>query len=168
MPTKLKFGKQFESEFFGNRWFGRRHREFVQYHIALERVKLQQHLLQWNPLCPDTQLSSEFFSLVRNNLSTHYSDGALKFFVALGSSLDLHFGVDCFFELRGKAVVTIDLTTRYWKPRKRIELAPDVVLTQDDILSGHLPEQAMKIADILQKKMWINRDYLFSKTHIVS
>jgi len=82
---------------------------------GIERVKERQSHLQWDPSCPKTELGQCFFKAVSSKLRRK---GELYLFDAVGTVLDLRWGVDCWFEC-GDRIATVDLTVSPFKKHFR-------------------------------------------------
>ena len=96
---------------------------------AIVCVRSFQSDLDWNPIKPKTDLSRCIFHTVASKLSTRVVP--LCLFSAIGTELDLRWGVDCWFEF-GDRLVTIDLTAGCFKKHFKA----DYVLSRYDFLTN--------------------------------
>lgn len=102
-------------------------REYMGYKESLDWVREHQPKKDYkNPETLDSGQLSQLKSAVSSKLPN--VDEVLKFYTAIGSSLDRFHGVDGFFEL-GDHIVTVDLTL---DPDKVIAKADVVILADDE------------------------------------
>ncbi len=101
----------------------------------------------WNPSDPSNKMANDLHYLVGEKLGLEdFND--LKLYSALGSPLDLYFGVDAFFEY-GDAKITLDITAN---PHKTEHKADYII--HEDLLTDVGRQAASKvIADQLKKDL---------------
>jgi hypothetical protein len=78
---------------------------------GINAVRGHQCHLNWDPKRPKTDLSRALYSVVNSRLKRK---GELYLFDAVGTILDLRWGVDCWFEC-GDQIATVDLTVSHFK-----------------------------------------------------
>ena len=138
----------------------------VDFKSEIDKVKSTQGCIgKWNPKSPSTETSSVLFGYVISNLEDNRRDD-LRFYSALGTSLDVHYGIDCFFLLKNRdydSIFSIDLTTN---PRK-VESKADVVIHPEDFQNeDFLKETGRKIANFLTRRPLKNdkKHFIFKNT----
>lgn len=106
----------------------------------------------WNPGSPPTITALEIQQAVQNALRLKPLI-QVELVNALGTPIDIHWGVDCYFKLAGtKVIVTVDLTTNRDKIRSG-QKKTDLLLTPADLLSKTaLNDFARKVANLLRKR----------------
>jgi hypothetical protein len=116
-------GTEIEEEIIGHAlvsWNG----TYVPFKQSMRDVRANQ---PWDPSDPEPAFANDFHASVAVALGIEdYSE--LKLYTAVGSTLDVCHGIDCFFEFRGK-IVTIDLTTN---PSKVLAKANFVLNVSDE------------------------------------
>lgn len=116
--------------------------------VAIEKFRAG----TWDPGSPPTMTALELQQAVQNALR-------LRTFIlvelvnALGTTMDIHWGVDGYFRLAGtRTIVTFDLTTNYGKVRLGYTKA-DLFLTPADLSSKTaLKGFARKVANLLRQR----------------
>lgn len=106
----------------------------------------------WNPGSPPTMTGFQLQQAVQNAL--HLKPPLEVLLVnALGTPIDIHWGVDGYFKLANtNIIVTVDLTTNYDKVRSG-QIKADFFLTPADLSSTpDLNAFAHKVANLLRKK----------------
>ncbi len=106
-------GIVFEGDFFGEDARQHEPNTIIPYKKlpdALQHVRDNQKLVGWNPQRPTTSLSGSLFISVRKKLPPNIAP-QLHLYCALGSALDIHFGIDGFFEIPRYCYATFDLAT---------------------------------------------------------
>jgi hypothetical protein len=111
---------------------------------AIALVRGFQSDLGWNPVRPKTDLSRSIFRTVASGLPTNEAF-PLGLFNAIGTELDLRWGVDCWFEF-GDRLVTVDLTAGRFKRHFKA----DYVLSRYHFLTNKHFGVARSIARRLQ------------------
>jgi hypothetical protein len=110
---------------------------------AIAVVKKIQPDLDWNPTKPKTPLSESIFRRVASKLPTRVA--SLYLFSAIGTELDLYWGIDGWFEF-GDRFVTFDLTSGVFKKHFKA----NYVLSRDHFLRNKHFGIASSIARRLQ------------------
>ena len=118
-------GKMFESEVLSRLSDSWRREGYFNMSKSYEWVRNNQI---WNPSDPDNKTASDLHFKIAEKLGLE-NVNELKFYSALNSPLDYHYGVDAFFEI-GDSVVTIDLSLN---PHKEVAKA-DIVVHENDLL----------------------------------
>ena len=105
--------------------------EYKSYNKAMEEVMLTVDASTWDATDPDSNIGNDLHAniAIAKGLEDWFE---LRFYPAIGSSFDIHHGVDCFFVLNNK-VVTIDLTLNSNKDSYKA----DVIVTPD-MLEGDM------------------------------
>lgn len=119
---RYRLGRVWEREVFGRSGDEFPEPEYLPFGEAVEDVKRTQRERGWNPENPHTTIGSELLACVRGSLPPTL-EKKVRFYCAIGSSLDWHHGADGFFTI-GTFVVTVDLSYREKKDRKADVLFP--------------------------------------------
>lgn len=120
---------------------------------SVDHVKRNQHTIVcngWNPKKPHTEAARAMHTRVAKNLPRGKRE--LRLFVSIGTTLDVYYGVDAFFEYRG-VIVTIDVTISRYKKKAKA----DFVLTASDFQSNDLYKKLDAVAaEIMEKARQMN------------
>ena len=140
-----KIEEQVSSEKSGKNDYKKVHRpEYLPFSKSVLLVKRNQERGH-KSRCPRTPFLKAMYNCIAPMLRKGRSK--LRVFVALGSSLDIFHGVDCFFDYEGK-IVTVDVTISSWKERYKA----DVLITLEDIQRNEHYRKARFIAQLLQTR----------------
>lgn len=109
----------------------------------------------WNPGSPATITGFELQQAVQKALRALHLTPSLRVELvnALGTPIDIHWGVDGYFKLANtEIIVTVDLTANYEKVRSG-QVKADLFLTPADLSSKtDLNAFAHKVANLLRKR----------------
>ena len=88
--------------------------------IAKQEVIIKVNYSKWDPSDPDSRICNDLHATVAMELGLE-DWNELQLFPAVGSSFDIHHGVDMFFQL-GKSYATIDLTINGKKDKHKADI----------------------------------------------
>ncbi len=97
---------------------------------GITKVKGYQHDLNWDPRYPRTPLARALFHVVSHRLEKRHKK--LLMFDAVGTVLDIRWGIDCWFEC-GERIATVDLTVSPYKKHYKAHF----LLTRNHFLWNH-------------------------------
>lgn len=124
---KTSGGYAFEMDMFGVSSEFVHEPAYLSYQEATTRAIASQKKLGWSPREPHTPLAKEMFVCVQAFLPKDLAS-ELQLFCAIGTSLDIHHGVDGFF-LTDEFCVTMDISCR---EKKAHEIKADILVMRRD------------------------------------
>ncbi|MCX6701988.1 MAG: hypothetical protein NTX96_02210 [Candidatus Zambryskibacteria bacterium] len=167
--TSLSGGRGFELELFGVS-SQNKIPDYLDFFSAMQEVA-ETPLLRsnpksgrkerYNPIRPNWGKLYQLWFEVEKHLpwrSEGIRSGPLSLYISIGTSLDFHHGVDCFFWWMG-AYLTIDasLALKEKRGRGKEHLKADLLITPDDLTSEGLVNLGEKIATLLKRRRYISR-----------
>ena len=102
-------GILWEIEFFAIRVNRKGKVDLLDYDEALLHAQNIQEKFAWNPSAPRSKIAKDLFESIQEYLPPDVAAN-LELYCAIGTSCDVHHGVDGFFKL-GNVYATFDLTT---------------------------------------------------------
>ncbi len=121
-------------------------------HMAETHAQVELMAGKWNPGSPPTMTAFDLLQAVQARFH-HEPSIRIELIRSLGGPLDIHWGVDCYFQVAGTEVkVTVDVTTNWTKVRLGQKKA-DVFLTPNDLDSPQSVKAfAKKVAKLLRER----------------
>jgi hypothetical protein len=139
----MQRGRAWERQVFGNDIHRHEWPEVFGWQTAIHQVVCLQASIPWRPREPKTKISNEIFECVQSYLPERLAS-KLEFYCAIGTSLDIKWGVDGFFMI-DNFIVTIDLTTTH-----KQSYEADVLIIRSNV-SNSIWRPCREIAEKLKK-----------------
>lgn len=143
MVPAIRSGQKWELKMFGRTSGADVIPTYLEWQEAVDEVVHSQKELEWDPCRPRTTLGLSIFECVQSYLPKHLAF-RLELYSAIGTSLDVHHGVDGFFMI-DNFIVTIDLSTN----QKEFFKSDVLMVRKDGVV--HMWRTCLEIAHRLEK-----------------